>query len=200
MYAVMIGQALRAELGNTHQAVKTVMRWTGASERTVKHWLSGRHGPSGSYLIALMRGSEDLLQAVLSAAGRRDVVVAARVMTAHGTMVEAMTMYEREGSGMTHAGLLGVGRIGGEAVMARDDRKSDRTNDPVRPAPGVRLNPRQRWYLDALASGQDVRARHLQRLWNVSEKTARRDIAALKERGMIEFVGPLRTGRYRLSR
>jgi DeoR/GlpR family transcriptional regulator of sugar metabolism len=34
----------------------------------------------------------------------------------------------------------------------------------------------------------------------VSEKTARRDMAALKTRGMIEFVGPLRTGGYRLSR
>lgn len=199
MYAVMIAQALRAELGNTHQAVKTVMRWTGASERTVKHWLSGRHGPSGDYLLALLRESETVFETLLSAIGHRDIILAARVLAAHGTMLEAMTMFEVEGSGMTHAGLLGVGRIGGKAVIARDDRKSDRTNDPVRPAPGVRLNPRQRWYLEALASGQDVRARHLQRLWSVSEKTARRDVAALKGCGMIEFIGPLRTGKYRLS-
>lgn len=36
-----LAAALKSELGSTHQAVKTVMRWTGASERTVKHWFAG---------------------------------------------------------------------------------------------------------------------------------------------------------------
>jgi hypothetical protein len=35
-YAQAIAYALKAELGPTHQAVKTVMGWTGAGERTVK--------------------------------------------------------------------------------------------------------------------------------------------------------------------
>lgn len=62
---------------------------------------------------------------------------------------------------------------------------------------GVPFNPRQCWYVDALALGKAVRADDLRRRWGVSEKTARRDVAALKERGMIEFVGALR---YRLLR
>lgn len=62
------------------------------------------------------------------------------------------------------------------------------------------LNQRQRWYLDALAAGKEVRADDLRRRWDVSEKTARRDVAALKKRGMIEFVGSFRRGRYRLLR
>jgi hypothetical protein len=36
-----IAIALRSELGLTHQAVKTVMVWTGASERTVKALVRG---------------------------------------------------------------------------------------------------------------------------------------------------------------
>jgi hypothetical protein len=39
-YATAIAAALRDDLGGTHQATKTVMRWTGASERTVKNWFS----------------------------------------------------------------------------------------------------------------------------------------------------------------
>ena len=46
-YRKAIADTLRRELGHTHQAIKTVMRWTGASERTAKYWLSGERGPSG---------------------------------------------------------------------------------------------------------------------------------------------------------
>src|SRR5215470_9456536 len=35
------------------QAVKTVMRWTGASEGTVRNWFLGSSGPNGQHLIAL---------------------------------------------------------------------------------------------------------------------------------------------------
>src|SRR3546814_8309912 len=66
-YAVMIAQALRGELGSSHRATKTLMRWTGASERTAKHWLAGHHGPGGGHLIALLRESETVYEAVLTA-------------------------------------------------------------------------------------------------------------------------------------
>lgn len=40
-YRAAIAAALREELGQTHRAIKTAMRWTGASERTVKYWIAG---------------------------------------------------------------------------------------------------------------------------------------------------------------
>jgi hypothetical protein len=39
-FCSLIAVALRTELGSNHQAAKTIMRWTGASERTVKHFRS----------------------------------------------------------------------------------------------------------------------------------------------------------------
>jgi len=102
------------------------------------------------------------------------------------------------------ASFAGVGRHGGRLGTGTDDRNNnpinDRINESPDPSPKDGLNPRQRWYLKALVAGKEVRATDLQRHWGVSEKTARRDVAALKDRGVIEFVGPLRTGRYRLSR
>jgi hypothetical protein len=36
--------ALHEELNDLHRAIKIAMCWTGASERTVKYWLSGEQG------------------------------------------------------------------------------------------------------------------------------------------------------------
>ena len=69
-YRKAIAAALRAELGQTHQAVKTAMRWTGASERTVKYWLSGERGPSGDHLIVLAQHSDTVLLTILAMAER----------------------------------------------------------------------------------------------------------------------------------
>ena len=69
-YREAVAAALRAELGPTHQAIKTAMRWTGASERTVKYWLSGERGPSGEHLILLVQHSDALLLTILTMAER----------------------------------------------------------------------------------------------------------------------------------
>lgn len=71
-YRTAIAAALRDELGLTHRAVKTAMRWTGASERTVKYWIAGERGPSGEHLIALARHSDIVFHMVLLLADRHD--------------------------------------------------------------------------------------------------------------------------------
>lgn len=48
------------------------MRWTGASERTVKYWIAGERGPSGEHLIALARNSDIVFHMVLLLADRHD--------------------------------------------------------------------------------------------------------------------------------
>ena len=70
-YRAAIAAALREELGQTHRAIKTAMRWTGASERTVKYWIAGERGPSGEHLIALVRHSEIVFHVVLILADRQ---------------------------------------------------------------------------------------------------------------------------------
>jgi len=71
-YREAIWRALTSELGGTHQATKTTMRWTGVSERTARNWISGTHAPAGEHLVELMRNSDAVLSAVLSLAGRRE--------------------------------------------------------------------------------------------------------------------------------
>jgi hypothetical protein len=203
-YAAMIAQALRRELGSSHRATKTVMHWTGASERTAKHWLAGHYGPGGGYLIVLMHESEAVYEAILTAAGRRDAVLAARMLAARGGVAEVMALVRREVSGPAEDRAMDLDKRADRGGRGSDDRINDRVNDRNRGSAGTtpkeRLNQRQRWYLEALAAGNEVRAGDLRRRWGVSEKTARRDVAALKDCGMIEFVGPPKTGWYRLRR
>lgn len=69
-YATALAAALRSELGGMRAAAKTLMRWTGAGERTAKAWLAGISGPSGDHLISLLRRSDAVFSAVLQLSGR----------------------------------------------------------------------------------------------------------------------------------
>ncbi|WP_035061272.1 hypothetical protein [Andreprevotia chitinilytica] len=69
-YAALIALALRTELGESRRALKSVMRWTGASEKTAKNWLAGRYGPNGEHLVALAKHSPAVLNAFLTMTGQ----------------------------------------------------------------------------------------------------------------------------------
>lgn len=69
-YAAALAAALRSELGGMRAAAKTLMRWTGAGERTAKAWLAGISGPSGEHLMSLLRHSDAVFATVLWLSGR----------------------------------------------------------------------------------------------------------------------------------
>jgi hypothetical protein len=87
-YPAAIAAALRGQLGDTHRAIKTVMRWTGASERTVKNWFAGTRGPSGDHLISLVHNSDAVLEAVLRMAERRSMLAAVKLTDVRDKLIE----------------------------------------------------------------------------------------------------------------
>jgi hypothetical protein len=91
-YATAIAVALREDLGSTHQATKTVMRWTGASERTVKNWLAAKSGPSGEHLVALIRRSDAVFEALMRLAGRDQAVAAKKLVDARDALVKMLEL------------------------------------------------------------------------------------------------------------
>lgn len=93
-YAATVAEALCEELGQSHRAVKTLARWTGASERTVKNWLSGTNGPSGDHLVELVRRSDIVLSALLGLAGRHELMVGARLLDIRRGLRAAMDEVE----------------------------------------------------------------------------------------------------------
>ena len=93
-YPTAIAAALKEELGDTHRAVKTAMRWTGASDRTVKHWLSAKYGPSGEHLMALARHSDCVMLAVFRLAGRNPVVAEKLETEVRQKLVELLALLD----------------------------------------------------------------------------------------------------------
>lgn len=93
-YAGVLANALRLELGASHRAVKTLRQWTDASERTAKHWLAGTHGPSGHHLIALVKHSDTVLQAVLSLSERKSYQISSSLPSIRTNLLQAVDLID----------------------------------------------------------------------------------------------------------
>jgi len=94
LYADAISKALRAELGDGHRATKTVMRWTGASERSAKNWLNGTRAPTGQHLIRLAQESELVTRVFLTLAGRREFATFSDLRIARRALRNALLQIE----------------------------------------------------------------------------------------------------------
>ena len=90
-YRQAIRSALSQELGGAGRAAKDTARWTGASERTAKNWISATYGPTGENLIELMRHSDTVLDVVLVLAGRNEERLARRLSLARGEVAEILS-------------------------------------------------------------------------------------------------------------
>lgn len=185
-YAQTIAELLRKEHGQSHRAIKLLMYQTHASERAVKHWLSGQNGPETLFFLRLMVSSPVIRAFVLGliegpAAKKlaysvdRFSIAAARAAYAAG---EAAAGLSKEPNGP-------------DVPMDDPDR------DPIVDPEPTELNERQHWFLARVAQGSRSNASEIVSIWQVSLKTARRDIAVLKAAGLIQYVGSRRKGRYR---
>lgn len=181
-YAELIADALRQEHGSTHRTVKTIMGWTGASERSVKNWLSGEFGPSGYFLMRLCVKSPAVRGLVMELLAEPDKIAP----NLCDSSIEAVTIMP------TSAESWGLERAGPDANR---DTIRDIIRDIDVPNPHL-LNERQAWFLTRVENGDHCCAADLAAHWNVSEKTARRDIALMKNWELIRFVGTFRRGHY----
>jgi hypothetical protein len=93
-YPRAIAYALKRELGSTHQAIKIVMGWTGAGERTVKNWLAGTSGPSGDHLVQLIKHSEYVLPVLLVLGRRQRLAAADRLVGLRDRLVEMIAQFD----------------------------------------------------------------------------------------------------------
>ena len=59
-------------------------------------------------------------------------------------------------------------------------------------------NERQQWFIQQLVAGRDVKSEALKEHWGITTRTAERDIAELRRKEVIEFIGAAKTGHYQL--
>lgn len=89
-YRQAIRSALAQELGGAGRATKVAIRWTGASERTAKNWMSGSYAPTAEHLIELMRHSDTVFAVVLELAGRGEAMTAGRLKRVRAELADIL--------------------------------------------------------------------------------------------------------------
>ena len=70
---------------------------------------------------------------------------------------------------------------------------------PVNVSINVPVNNRQKWFLKQIGKNIRVSSSDIATHWDVSQKTAKRDIADLKQKELIEFLGAPKSGYYHLK-
>ena len=78
-FAMKIASALTSELKDRNSRAKLVAGWTGANERTVKNWISGRYAPCVRHLVVLAQHSDQVLNAILLMVDRQDLLLGGKV-------------------------------------------------------------------------------------------------------------------------
>ncbi len=94
-FVEVIAETLREAFGGTRRSVKTVMAYTGARERTVKNWFEGKNGPNGENLVELVRHSDEVLEALLSMAGREDILAGKLLVDARDKLAEMLEIIDQ---------------------------------------------------------------------------------------------------------
>lgn len=185
-YAQTIAELLHKEHGQSHRTIKLLMRQTQASERAVKHWLSGQHGPDTVFFLRLMVSSPVIRAFVLG--------------LIEGPAAKKLAYpVDRFSIAAARAAYAAGETAASEPSQARrsDDPINDPDRDPMVDPEPTELNERQHWFLARIAEGGRLGANEIVSIWQVSLKTARRDIAVLKAAGLIQYIGSRRKGRYR---
>ncbi|MBA4780879.1 MAG: hypothetical protein IPF48_14060 [Sphingomonadales bacterium] len=184
-YAEVIANLLRKEHGDTHRAVKQLMRLTHASERSAKHWMAAQHGPDTVFFLRLVATSPVIRAFVLG------IIESQQSSSAEASKIgPGITSF-----GQGHREEMSAGRYWPNSDTINDP-ESGPVNDPITSG----LNERQRWILDRVARGLSTRARDVAAHWRVSIKSARRDLAGLCACNLLHFVGARKNGRYHLVR
>ncbi len=92
--ASAISEALHQEFGDSHAAIKLIVRATGANERAARNWFDGKNAPNGESLIALCRSCDRVMEAVLVLSGRTRMLNAKRLVDAREKLREMMVLID----------------------------------------------------------------------------------------------------------
>ncbi len=94
-FTAVIAETLRETFGGTRMSVKTVMRFTGAGERTVRNWFEGKNGPNGENLVELVRHSDEVLVALLFMAGREEILAGKLLVDSRDKLIEMLEIIDQ---------------------------------------------------------------------------------------------------------
>jgi hypothetical protein len=171
--AKMVSLALQKDFPKTKLAARAIATEIDVNFDAIKRWYNGLNTPISGHFLALMKVSPSLFISVLKEVGREDVLCEI-LLNSEGSEKESHCQ-----NGNT------------------PNAKSGPINGPRnRESPDSLL--RQKWFVDQIRESRTPSISSIMDYWKVSRRKAKWDIASLKNRGTIAFVGAKKNGRYLL--
>jgi hypothetical protein len=93
-FSRVIADALHQQYGATHAAIKTVVSVTQANERAVKNWFEAKNAPRGHHLVQLVGHSDCVLEALLEASGRQEILLAKRFADTRALLLQMLKLID----------------------------------------------------------------------------------------------------------
>ena len=176
--AKKMSSALRREHEDVHSAIKHIERITGINGLTASNWYKGRYAPKSSYLLILARHYPEVLRTLVMLLGMEPLWQYAVSLGLPETMHSKLNEKRNQRSA-----------IGDKPVTihVRVDRHLT-----------GQMNHRQLWFLGQLQLGNEMHIQNLMDVWDIHQRTAKRDLSGMMGAKVIVAIRLGRTCRYKL--
>ncbi|MEM6780771.1 MAG: HTH domain-containing protein [Pseudomonadota bacterium] len=168
----IVTHSLYKDFSKHTSTIKKIGQITGANLRTIKNWYDGLKVPSSLHFIKLVKASPTLQQWILTYLFGPDF------WEDYALISQAVCERKEHGSTL--------------------QKSSMRTENYGSLNVPLKLNKRQKWFLLKLKMEHGISAKDITRQFNISPRTAKRDIADLKEKGRIRYCGARKNGYYEI--
>lgn len=169
----LVSKTLREAHRNSSAALKHIARTTQLNALTIRKWYEGKNPPDAAHLLILMAHYPDLLCGILQLIDRTKSV---------GSNSQITTPKKTENC---HTETHAEHKIWGDIPVTPSATKNS-----------VMLNQRQLWFIEQVRARHRCTSKDIERRWSVTNRTAKRDIAALVAVGAIRFVRSGQSGYY----
>lgn len=174
--ATMCSRALRKEHQNDTSCVKHIQAKTRISENTISKWYRALNAPKTSHFLILAANYPEVLKGLLLMIGREDIWRQCLLKNIPRKMAS------RSDGNIENKALYSDKYVHIDVVLNREIV--------------AKVNQRQLWFLGELQNGQSISSRQIAKIWKKSQRTARRDVQAMLEWGLIEYCGARKNGHY----
>ena len=169
------GKTLQSIFPDNKEGIYTIAKDIGADPRTVWNWYHGLNLPNTHSLILLARTYPSIIKFLLKILDRIDIWEA----------------YEKQA-------MISETELKKYEISEKSEFYSD-IFVGINLSYNLKLNQRQLWFLKRLQLGFDVKTEDLVKFWNISSRTAERDISVLTKNKIIKFVGSKKTSVFKLN-
>jgi hypothetical protein len=176
--AQMVSNKLRLAHQKDGSSIKKIGKITGIDAFTISNWYQAENTPNSVHLLMLMTFYPGLLRNIL------ETIATARQQLSLPPNLAGLSLYNDP---CTCEGKF----------YCRD--KNVLGNIPAHVKTEFPLSQRQLWFLVKLQYEEKPNAGTISHYWQVSQRTAKRDIAHLSKNKIIRFIGACKNGYYVLN-